>query len=88
MEILSIFNTFTLKRIFGKAKAYFKKLEYRLLVESIKTENASFPFKTTISEANVKTNRMVSTKKPITKNGVLPVVGEAEGVWVNFGRTK
>ena len=29
---------------------------------STKIENTSFPFKTAISEANVKTNRMVSTK--------------------------
>ena len=36
-------------------------------------ENASFPCKTTISEANVKTNRMVNKNAPITKNGVLPV---------------
>ena len=39
-----------------------KKLGYRFLVESTKIENASFPYKFAISEANVKTNRMVSTK--------------------------
>ena len=43
-------------------KTFLKKLEYHFLVESTKTENASFPYKTTTSEANVKTNRMVSTK--------------------------
>ena len=32
------------------------------LVESTKIENVSFPHKTAISEANVKTSRMVSTK--------------------------
>ena len=32
------------------------------LVESTKIEKASFPYKFAISEANVKTNRMVSTK--------------------------
>ena len=41
---------------------FFKKLEYCFLVESTKIENASFPYKTVTSEANVKTNRMVSTK--------------------------
>ena len=41
---------------------FFKKLEYRFLVESTKIENALFPYKTAISEANVKTNRMMSTK--------------------------
>ena len=32
------------------------------LVEATKIENTSFPFKTALSEANVKTNRMVTTK--------------------------
>ena len=32
------------------------------LVESTKIENASFPYKTAISEANAKANKMVSTK--------------------------
>ena len=41
--------------------ASFKKLEYRFLVESTKIENASFPYKTAISEANVETNKMVTT---------------------------
>ena len=31
-------------------------MEYRFLVEATKIENASFPFKTALSEANVKTN--------------------------------
>ena len=61
MKILNVFNTLTLKQIW-KTKSFFKKLEYRFLVESIEIENASFPYKTTISEANVKTNRMENTK--------------------------
>ena len=40
----------------------FQKLEYRFLVESTMIESASFPYKTAISKANVKTNRMVGTK--------------------------
>ena len=40
----------------------FKKLEYCFLVESTKIENASFPYKTAISETNVKTNKVVTTK--------------------------
>ena len=40
----------------------FKKLEHCFLVESTKIENASFSYKTAISEANVKTNKMVTTK--------------------------
>ena len=54
-------------------KTFLKKLKYRFLVESTEIENASFPYKPAISEANVKTNRMVSTNGPITKNGVLTV---------------
>ena len=40
----------------------FKKLEYRFLVESTKIDNITFPYKTALSEASVKTNRMGSTK--------------------------
>ena len=54
--------TLTLKQIFWKTKTFFKKLEYRFLVETTKIENTSFPFKTALSEANVKTNRMVTTE--------------------------
>ena len=42
-------------------KTFLDKLEYRFLFESTKIENASFRYKTAISEANVKTNRMAST---------------------------
>ena len=62
MEILNVFNTLTLKQISWQTKTFFKKLEYRFLVESTKIENPSLSYKTTISKANVKTNRMVSTK--------------------------
>ena len=43
-------------------KTFLKKLENRSLVESTKFENASFPYKTAISEADVKTNKLVTTK--------------------------
>ena len=62
VEILNVFNTLTLKKIFCKKKTFFKKLEYRFLVQSTKIKNAPFPYTTTISESNVKTNRMVITK--------------------------
>ena len=61
-QILNVFNTVTLKKIFWKTKIFITKLEYRFSVESIKIENASFPYKTAMSEANIKTNRTVSTK--------------------------
>ena len=41
---------------------FFENLEYSFLVESTTIENASFPRKTEISEANVKTNKMLITK--------------------------
>ena len=62
LKILNVFNALSLKQIFWKTKNFFKKLEHRFLVESTKIENASFPFKTAISEANVKTNKVVTTK--------------------------
>ena len=62
VEILNVCNTLTLKQILRKTKTFFKKLKYRFLVESTKIENALFSYKSAISEANVKTNRMVSTK--------------------------
>ena len=62
MDILNVFNTLTLIQIFWKTKTFFKKLGYRFLVEATKIEYTSFPFKTAMSEANVKTNRMATTK--------------------------
>ena len=62
VQVLNVFNTLILKQIFWKTKIFFKKLEYLFLVESTKIENTSFPYKTDISEAIVKTNRMASTK--------------------------
>ena len=52
----------TLKQNFWKTESFLKKLEYRFLFESTKIENASFSYKTTPSEVNVKINRMVSRK--------------------------
>ena len=62
VKVSNVFNTLTLKQIFWKTKTFFKKLEYRFLVETTKIENTSFPFKTALSEANVKTNRIATTK--------------------------
>ena len=60
-KVSNVFNTLTLKQIFWRTKTFFKKLEYRFLVEATKIEN-TFPFKTALSEANVKTNKMATTK--------------------------
>ena len=62
VKVSKVFNTLTLKRIFWKTKTFFKKLEHNLLVEPTKIEKTPFPFKTALSEANVKTNRMATTK--------------------------
>ena len=43
-------------------KVFLRKLEYRFLVESTKIESASFPYKTAISKANIKKNKMESEK--------------------------
>ena len=62
VEILNVFNTLALKQIFWKMQTLFKKPEYRFLVESTKIDNATFPYKTFLSEATVKTNRMGGRK--------------------------
>ena len=79
LEILNVCSTLTVKEIFWKTQILFKKLEYRFLVQSTKIEsyiwklrlNATFPYKTALSEANIKTNR-VGSNGSITKNEVLP----------------
>ena len=49
-------------------------MEYHFLAETTKIENTSFPLKTALSEANVKTNRMATTKWTYHKEcKVLPV---------------
>ena len=72
VKLSNVFNTLTLKRIFWKTKTFFKKLEQRFLVETTKLENTSFLFKTALSETNVKTNRLATTKVTIAKSGVFP----------------
>ena len=62
LEILNVFNTFTLQPIFSKMKTFFKNQGYCFLIESTRIENATFPHKTDQSEANVKTSRMGSTR--------------------------
>ena len=54
LEIMNGFNTLTLKQTFWKNENFFSW--------STKIENATFPFKIFLSEANVKTGRMGCTK--------------------------
>ena len=64
---LIFWRFWTLKQIFWKTKTFFEKLEYLFLVESTKIEKTSFPYKNVTSEANVKTNRMVTSKRTYQK---------------------
>ena len=85
LEILNIFNTLTLKQIFWKTQIPFTKPEEHFLVESTEIDNATIPYKTALSEANVKTNRMGSRKWNITKNRVvLPVIFFSEDFSTSF----
>ena len=59
------FSIFNFETNFLENKKVFKKL-YRFLVEATKIENTSFPFKTALS-ANVKTNRIATTKRTYHK---------------------
>ena len=72
MKVSNVFNTLTLKQISWKTKTFFKKLEYRFLVERTKIQNTSFPFKTALSEMLRQTEWQLQNG-PITKSGVLPV---------------
>ena len=56
------FQYFNFEEGFLRNENFFQKLENRFLVERTKIEEASSSYKTAISEANVKTNRMVTTK--------------------------
>ena len=62
MFFLNVFNALTLKQVFWKTQTLFKKLEYHFLVESTKIDSAIFPYKTALSEANVRINGVESTK--------------------------
>ena len=56
------FQYFNFEIDFLENENLFEKMEDGFLVESTKIENASFSYKTVISEANVKANRMMSIK--------------------------
>ena len=62
IEIPNVSNALTLKQIFWKAKTFFKKLGYRFSDENTEIANATFPYKTDLSEDDVKINRIGNTK--------------------------
>ena len=51
-----------MKQIFWEKKTFFKKLDYRFLVQTTKIENTLFPFENPLSETYINTNRMATTK--------------------------
>ena len=70
-DISNVFNTLTLEQVVWKTKTFIKKLGYHFSVESTAIENATFPFKTPLSKADIKANRMRSAKWTYDKkNGV------------------
>ena len=61
-ESFKRFQYFNFETNFLENENLFQKTGVPFLVESAKIEYTLFTYKTAISEANVKTNRMVSTK--------------------------
>ena len=59
---MDVFITLALKQIFRKTKTFYKKLESHFLVESTTIKNRSFPYSTSLSKTNVKTNKLESEK--------------------------
>ena len=65
------FQYLTLEQVVWKTKTSIKKLEYHFSIESTAIENATFPFRTALSKANIKGNRMRCAKwTDDKKNGV------------------
>ena len=62
LNILNISFSLTLKQVFWKTKNLSYKLEYRYLIESTAMENTIFRNKTVLSKADIRTNRIGSTK--------------------------
>ena len=60
LEILNSFNTVTLKQVFSEKWKHFSKNCF--VVESTNIENASLLYKPALLKANVRANRMGSTK--------------------------
>ena len=63
------FQYFNFETNFLKNENFFKKLEYHILVQTTRIENATFLYKTVLSESNVKTNGMGDTTKTYHKEG-------------------
>ena len=77
------FKYFNFAANFLKNPNPFHKLDYCFLVESTKTENATFSCKTALSEVHVKTNSMGSTKWTYHKNFFSLRTSYKELIWCN-----
>ena len=58
---------FNFETSFLTKKTFFKKLEYRFVCERTTIANAIFPYKTVLSKANAKANRMGKYKMDLLK---------------------
>ena len=63
MFFYDITGSFERFQLFSFKTNFLKKLEYHFLIESTQIENVTFPYKTPLPEANVKTNRMESINR-------------------------
>ena len=61
-ESFKRFQYFNFETNFLENENLFQKTGVQFLVETTKIEITSFPFKTALSEANVKTSRVTTTK--------------------------
>ena len=61
-----------MKQIFWETKTFFKKLDYRFLVQTTKIENTLFPFENPLSDILIQIERRLQNG-PTTESGVLPV---------------
>ena len=73
MGNLTVFDTSTLKQIFWKPTAFFKKLEICFLIESTKIEKAYFHTKLPYQNPMLRQTEWLVRNGPITKNRVLLV---------------
>ena len=74
LEILNVFNTFTLKWIFWETETFFKKLEYRFSLKALRLKVQHFLTKLPRQKKPMsrKIERGVQNG-PVIKSGVLPV---------------
>ena len=73
VKIFNVFNTLTLIQIFCKTKTFFKKLEHRFIVETLRLKTNHFYLKLLCQKPMLRQIEWRIQNWPITKSGVLPV---------------